>query len=447
MDQMTEAVMSDEQQDEQDTGAKLTDINYDCLELIFKRLRFEDMLNLADTCIALRNAIETKLKKYIKYVRIEEICFNSAKSIQNRGWRFCIADFKSSLQLLRCFGHYIEVFYIRDDRVSHQNLNIKICDYLNEYCSNSVKKIGIHLAITFSMKYNKNKPFTKLTRAFFSYITLGHSFKNFNKMCPNLEDLSFNDIRLSIDQHFTTTKIIEQHFPKLRKLQIKQTSNEDYWNSHSSSILKESHVGNLLRLNPKISDLNIGGHVLNANFLRKISEHLQSIKVFGIHWCDAKSFYTKNVIHLKSVESLYIHVNSLRTLPMISFLFDKLKQLDLRYAQLNTDFIDFVRRHPTITKLTISFNGFISYEEGKNILELARALPSVEELFIYNKAFSIDKIITLISECKTLKMFEFKIETCAQTHSEIHAMLNAQISDNWRIASKYERYILKRLNN
>lgn len=157
---------SEEQRNETISDTKFIDINYDCLELIFKRLSLKDMLNLVDTCTTLKNAatlhLETSFNRRHGYyhVDIKNIRFNSKLVIQYDQGYFKINDFKDSLQFLRCFGHR-DVSVNIDYDAKYENQYTRIYDYLNEYCSDTLGAIFIRSASKFAMKYT-DKPFSKV---------------------------------------------------------------------------------------------------------------------------------------------------------------------------------------------------------------------------------------------------------------------------------------------
>lgn len=272
---------------------------------------------------------------------------------------------------------------------------------------------------------------------------MGHNFNDFNKLFPSLCSLELDNVKIA------NPKAFQQHFPELRNLHLIQHEVPGESAKDNEWLLSESNVGDLLRLNPNINDLEIHGKSLNAKFMKNISEHLQTIKRLSISWDDIESFNLEDdVIHLKNVKRFSIQGWS-QFMPS-KFSFDKLKTLHLlrTNAAANNFFIDFIRMHPSIIRLVIDTNDQHLLVNREHILELASALPSLEKSTIYNKGFSIDEIITLINECKALKMVRLlRRWFSSQTDSEIHEMLNAQIGSSWKITFIYYGVDLERLNN
>lgn len=115
---------------------EIIDLNIDCLEHIFGFLKMEDLLNVTDAQKIFKPIAERVIaRKYLKKETIIKlnISQNTRDRLHIRSMNFImIQDLKTSLQLLRSFGHFVlelHVLYTKDVKKSEELLR-----YIYEYC-------------------------------------------------------------------------------------------------------------------------------------------------------------------------------------------------------------------------------------------------------------------------------------------------------------------------
>lgn len=423
--------------EEQIVGITFSDIHYDCLETVFEKLTIKDLLNLADTSNTLRTLIKSRLIskfKQLKRIEIENVHPGRMPSIRFDGFCCRINDAKSSLQFLRCFGHLIQTIYIDYD-ADFGFLYTRIYRYLNEYCCDTLKRLRIASASTFAFNCVLDKPFSKVKQVILDDIILGDTFSHFNQLFPNVHSLKMNNVRLINEQ------CIEQYFPHMHKLALEQHDTKKYSRPDRRLLLRESNFAAILRLNPSITKLVVGGFIFDAIFRQHMSDSLHAIKQLTVT-SDGTTFRLKNdVIYFANVEIFYMYIctNKRKKLPTIPFAFGKLKKIDLWLdaAYLGRKFIHFVRIHPLLIDLTISSKSTQFSNNPGHIQQLVEALPSLRRLYIMEYGFSFDEVITLIKGCKQLKEVHL-----GKNIFTSNTMLMEHIGNQWRITKFHEDSVL-----
>ena len=83
---------------------------------------------------------------------------------------------------------------------------------------------------------------------------------------------------------------------------------------------------------------------------------------------------------MKNVKKLVINCIELKKIPLK---FDQLEELSLNFGDFvfeRNDIIEFISKHPTITKLDISFVFLLSVKSDEIKAKLAQALPSLADV-------------------------------------------------------------------
>lgn len=128
---------------------KLTDLNIDCLEHVFQYLNLSELIAVADANQRLNIAANLIfMRKYsAKTVEFQGIHLSRNRRIKFEMDNFgniYIGDLRTCLTYLRCFGHLIAHVTFRfasgRDNSAHE---LRVLDYINEYCSESLTEIGI----------------------------------------------------------------------------------------------------------------------------------------------------------------------------------------------------------------------------------------------------------------------------------------------------------------
>lgn len=143
----------------------ITNIYYDCLELIFEFLDLTNLLNVAQTCKRLQIAAAAHYYGSYRQRQVVLKCIDSVDTTQHgilvhgddaidvTGMTFC-------LPFLRCFGPKLDYLCV----IVHTD-TIPCCylvdEYLNKYCADNIVDVDFLLKQRFSPDAYK-KPFTKL---------------------------------------------------------------------------------------------------------------------------------------------------------------------------------------------------------------------------------------------------------------------------------------------
>lgn len=254
---------------------KITDVNNDCLENIFKYLNLDDLLNVVDANKWLRVAADYVYRRRYGQ-RIVELCdLNSKKTgyIQTNNKSPKIAGLKKCLRFVRCFGHNIyelKIDYCRSSRKDYTYLD----QYVNEFCADSLTHIKYIRKSTILLEIPE-KPFTKLEILGIIHSNLGNRFEEIMKWFPKLR-------RLYMDSNRMDGNSVEVNIPNLEHLIVTLNSGKKY-------IINHKNVIEAVRLNPQLRSL----------FIRQRSKDL---------------FPFTNVLEIAninpSIASLAIHQNS-----------------------------------------------------------------------------------------------------------------------------------------
>lgn len=226
----------------QPSSMKITDLDDDCLEKIFKHLSLRSLFNVAVANEWLRPAanIVYKRKFGMKQVFIDNGRYTSASGLVLYGQTTFIG-LKACLQFLRCLGssiNHLNIWYSRWNKKQCEHIH----QYVNEYCANSL------VNIEFWDKPNRNpikqfgKPFVNIHTAMVYNSCLGDQFSSFQQWFPNMRTLKLHNVR--------TLRCIGTPFEHLKDLRI--NINKDGALGHT--MVKAIR---LLRLHPQLHSLEI----------------------------------------------------------------------------------------------------------------------------------------------------------------------------------------------
>lgn len=134
---------------EQRSTMKITDLNDDCLQIIFGFLDLRDVFSVAVSSEWLRFAAGSVFtRKFVKrslLIDIHRRCQNKAIDTFNTAptafW-IKVQDMKTCLQFIRCFGTSITQVVI--SRQLNNKYSEYLDQYLSEYCSNTLVDISIY---------------------------------------------------------------------------------------------------------------------------------------------------------------------------------------------------------------------------------------------------------------------------------------------------------------
>lgn len=369
---------------------KITDVNVDCLHLIFDFLTLDDFLSLADTSKFMRNAVESTFRRRFSKKHFH-LCRLKSKSTDKRhisvDKEVRVSDFRSGLQLLRCFGHLIHKLNILDlSTVKYK----RIVTYLNDYCTDSLTYVCVHAIPNSASK--QLQPFKNIETLLVldSYM----NGVNLDEIFPRLRTLCYRGYDYGA---------LENHFPNLESLEI--LGNWDRDNDRAKKSIETT-----LRMNPQLRSLKAPCNP-DARFIQIASENLPQLQNFDITWdqkvipnYDTMSFHFEN---LKKFD-FKLHVDGMQRfqLTKIPFTFTKLDELVSMGLSFNDEFLEFLGRNPFISKLTFLKPSNLS---KSHIQKLVKALPMLNEVTFRFclTSVQIKEIVRSLEEIKTLKRCHF----------------------------------------
>lgn len=183
----------------------ITDMCYDCLELIFKNLSISDLLSVAQSNQYLKQTAERHFSIHfrMKTVSLYTMFTYPQRMHQITADEIWIQDIKTSLELLRCFGHLIrkiELIYFHASIIIDQNIRrkfLRLMNYINNYCTDSLKEIRVQGDATFALQ-QFNKPFPNVEKVLINKNGLQPSKRlkaRFPK-CQKFDEVSISETHL-----------------------------------------------------------------------------------------------------------------------------------------------------------------------------------------------------------------------------------------------------------
>ncbi|XP_055305963.1 uncharacterized protein LOC129570400 [Sitodiplosis mosellana] len=343
---------------------KLTDVNVDCLEPIFKNLSLIDLLNVSDSNKQLKPAADLVFAS--RYGKQWIFIHSRYKSILIFGRNMFPPTVQIPrsfrLKLLRCFGHLITKLDITHDK--HMDA------YVNEYCADSLVEIKFERCKTSTLD-DLRKPFTQVRTLCFDSCKLGSKLSELDKWFPKVRRLEFNH------QNESDCNETAVHLSKLRHLSLFLPADE-------KNHLNKKYFEGLVRLNPNIRTLNIGGH-FDAKYLQNVSTYLQRLES----------------LKFSSIQHLSDH-----------------------------SLTDFISQHKKLTKLTFSS---IGHREEGALLKITS--PALVEVDFGNCRFPSDEVASFVAECPSLKKL-----TVAFGNENDYEAFQKWLGNEWREIKKYSYY-------
>ena len=310
--------------------------------------------------------------------------------------------------MLRCFGHTfvdLSLTYINKYRKSRK-VNY-LMSYINEFCAESLTKIQINT---------------------------GRAIKEFKKPFPNIETL---ELHTSLSRDFNMNII----FPKLRHLiclrrcnprtitTVVNCPNLEHLQFGNICVMRidknRQTIADFLRLNPQLKSFAITFY--HFNVLRFIAEYLQSTEKLYIF--TQTCYYRGNSILFPNVKSFTIYFFNVMQM-IFPLLLPQLKEFTIEgKGAWSNSFINFIKRHQSIEKITIKTKKLISFEDCSKLME---ALPTLQCISIIQQKkgdrITLD-IVRYLSIFRRVRTFYF--EAYARKVSE--DKLKIYCSKNWHI--------------
>lgn len=202
----------------------------------------------------------------------------------------------------------------------------------------------------------------------------------------------------------------------------------------------------------------------NVIFIRDLKSGLQLLRCFGHLMSRISLCYNYLIIgtfklyrpFLEIEKRVMAHVNeycgkSIKVLELsevdatffdyLKIQFPKLEELQISSSGITETIYDFIEKHPTVKNLNI--NNTERLFAAINLARITEALPLLTTISIYHSDLHIDRVLQLISICKSLKtIIIYATESEADDHVRIQDYfyngLRARLPD-WRISIHEDR--------
>lgn len=393
------------------TSTQLTDVNTDCLERIFNHLNLDDLLNIvhASSCKQLKAAADVVFE--CKF-RDRKFILNNPNRLLSDGSKdyIYIKSVRKSLRLIRCFGHLITKL-----AVGHPLYHKYLIPYVVDHCTDSLRIIEF---VKGKQVFDYlEKPFMNVKIVNFNSC-LNLDLERLNVYFPHMRRLTLDDFELSL-----STKCIEH--PYLEHLRINVNRND---------------VTPFLRSNSQLRSLRVyWGY--NPEAFENATKCLQQLENLEVIYCDLKCLNSYKSIHLVNLKSLSVNLldlycrrNVWNPMHKLPFVCEKLQQLTLNVDnfRLSDELIDFIVKHPTITKLSIKSSYMGHTLNGRRMMKIARALPSLRDVDFGTFQISVNDALRFVEMCTFLLKFSF----IAPKNYGIDE-LQTQLDQTWQITTNY----------
>lgn len=320
-----------------DNEMKITKLRIDCLQKVFNYLDVDDLLNVADSNKYLKKAAQ---KVFAKRYGSKILQLHGMQPSQNRilsvSDTIFIKDVRSSLQMLRCFGHLVSQLEISDEysNTFYGFAYEFILKYVNTYCAASLKHIKFYM-IPSSKAFQRFKmEFSRMKSVEIICCKLNKKMMPMDKLFPNVQQLIIDFTA------FEDYGIIEKPFPHLKHLVLGTSMN---------------NVAAVLQLNSQLISFETKC-VCSVEILRKMSDRLKWLESLDIV-CDSDElkYFNGDAFYFPNVKQFKLNFSHSRwTLPRLPFEFQQLKEFTmLTNHKLNDEFRNFINKHPTIVTLDL----------------------------------------------------------------------------------------------
>lgn len=402
-------------------NTKITDINIDCLEKIFKHLGLVDLLNVADSNSYLKIAAEMVYSSKFDRVQITnmKLCQKRTMFDSENCSDIKVSDLKISLQLLRCFGHLIKKLEINLQEFKCCSVSFNhLTTYINEY-SCALTDIGFiknyHLQLELDGALDKlMKPFPSVKNVHIDGFRCKENF--LTKLFPKMRKLC---VSIS-NEHI---EFIAHHFPHLKNLSI--TLNRIYVSNPICHRIVP-HINSVLSLNQQIRTLDVSFFLDNA-FLQAISQ-LQFLETLTFAQAPVNFFnfsgHFKNLKILKFICDIERTESKSEEMPS----FEQLEEIHVtgyEYDQFSDDFYQFIGQNTSIVKFRVCFFNFIMDTQ-----KLSIALPMLKEIYLDCNFYGFYDPADFIAAFKSLEKYSFRIGADTFADKELR-ILHTRLLNKW----------------
>ncbi|XP_055326381.1 uncharacterized protein LOC129580198, partial [Sitodiplosis mosellana] len=369
---------------EENKQEKLTDLNAYYIE----HLSLTDLLNVANSNQQLKPAADLVFMSHFgkRFIKIDVDRMNLGIS-EKRTYSVTTAiPWSFRLKLLRCFGHLItrlKIAYKHSHEPSQEDSKraAQIDCNVNKYCAESLVEIEFENCAAHTLNDLK-KPFSTVESVHFTDCEIGSKLSELDKWFPKVQRLEFYRTIGTSDGND-----IAVHFAHLQHLGL-------YYPPDEKICFNEQYFVELLRLNPNLRSLCIGG-CIDAKYLQSVRQHLQHLESLDIYAHGHFSDIANDTVHFPNVKKLTLRNVVLEQFPLT---FNELESLDVVSTAMDRPLADFISKHKTLTKLT-----YLGRKRGKEGVLSEISSPALVEVDFGHCIFPIDEVISFMDICTSLK--------------------------------------------
>lgn len=392
---------------------RITDVNNDCLEKVFKYLEFKDLLNVAVSNAQLRGAAKLAFTAEYRLQSFHVVCTEPEEKILHRK----IENLKMGLQALRCFGDqisHLEISCIMDA----YNIDIhfqRLLGYVSEYCAASLTNITVNRCPIRAWNQVQTQ-FKNVRKVHMNNSSVDGQL--INRLFPNMQCLSLGYL-------CTINPLVNlnHHYPNLDRIEIFAKTEDCFREVHKTDAFKS-----FFQLNPQIRSLKIP--FMSHSYSQHVTEYLTSLQnlelIFTGEGSDTDTDQKQQLF--KNVERFKMY-NKRSGFPVIPIVFDQLKEFSIQAQSLedNEELYRFLSVNSMIQHLTIKHNMAAISERNLDVMQLVFKLPMLIKLDLSFWKFAPDKAVYVMKQLKHLKLFYFTLYTVSE-----YKAIEAKVSPEWK---------------
>lgn len=359
--------------------AVITNVNANCLALIFEKLDLADLLNVADSSKVFKEAVGQAFM--CKYGKKEVV---TRDRVRLNGTEITIDENQITisgppcLKLLRSFGHLItKLHYFQSNHKSSSRMD----RYIAKYCAASLVVI-LFARTTRSLAKIMYKPYPEAKIVKFEDCKFRGRSPDINYTFPSISHLILGNFKPLIN--------IQHNFSNLAHFEI---DHRNY--TKAQSLEFGATLVNFMKLNPQLRNLCLRNSysMIDANVISAASECLESLERFEFAFShnsfDARMIQFKNVREAR----MYYTAANREGLPHMPLLFHELEYLEFQFL-LNTNlltehFFEFLKKHPKILKLKLINPPAMTETDQMN---LTQAVPLLTKQNRLNNTMTLEKL-------------------------------------------------------
>lgn len=392
---------------------QFSDLDNDVLYIIFYKLKWEEFLNVVQLNPRFHHIVHEVIRrkyKQIKQLRTRCTQFDVIPRFEMNQTQLEVHNIYIALNMLKYFGNSFSMikFEYYDDLTATQ-IN-QISQYLNDYCTASVKTLELMLRHDLFRQFTK--PFDSVEN-----LTIKADFGRLNETRP-----------------------LSEIFPRLRRLTVwselpvnysfircefQQLEHFSFFVNDLRDTMNRENIRELIRQNPTIR--SIEPKIFDPNLIEFIGHHLPNLENLTI--LDLGN----DPIRLENVKNLKLIMSTIDSIDKISV--PQLESLTIRFEQKNYNkFMDFLSNHAHRLHQLHVFNIFGSTLRDINVDARFASLTQLTEvtfdILLYN--IGTENIVQFIENHRNLNRCTFLGDIIAE---EDQQTLCEQLESEWNITS------------